>query len=181
MNAPARAFGFVTSFGMAPPDFTAETLENFAAVPSDLVVDWGRTGSATAFTGLTATSTSLQLSLANVGNLHVIKLGPELIDLTKLATPPGIVAGTAMGTGMGQSVMGQPGMGQPGMGQTFAIGHAGKFKTDNFNTFGAFVTQLAADLAGAGMPTVVAIAATGQYDAGTNVFTAQRLVVLLSN
>lgn len=167
MNAPARAFGFVTSFGMAPPDFTAQTLENFAAVQSDLVVDWGRAGSATAFTGLTATSTALQLSLANVGNLHLIKLGPELIDLTKLAMPASIVAGSAMG--------------QPGMGQIFAIGHAGKFKTDNFNSFGAFVTQLAADLAGAGMPTVVAIAATGQYDAGKNVFTAQRLVVLLSN
>jgi hypothetical protein len=172
MNAPARAFGFVTSFAMAPPDFTAETLENFAAVPSDLVVDWGRAGSAAAFTGLTATSTSLQLSLTNVGNLHLIKLGPELIDLTKLAMPPSIVAGTATG---------QAGMGQAGMGQIFAIGHAGKLKTDNFNTFGAFVTQLAADLAGAGMPTVVAIAATGQYDAGKNVFTAQRLVVLLSN
>ena len=170
MNAPARAFGFVSSFGMAPPDFTAETLENFAAVPSDLVVDWGRAGSATAFTGLTATSTSLQLSLTNVGNLHVIKFGPELIDLTKLAMPPSIVAGAPMA-----------GMGQSAMGQIFAIGHAGKFKTDNFNTFGAFVTQLAADLAGAGMPTVVAIAATGQYDAGKNVFTAQRLVVLLSN
>jgi len=166
-NAPARAFGFVTSFGMAPPDFAAETLENFAAVPSDLIIDWGRAGSATAFTGLTATSTSLQLSLTNVGNLHVIKLGPELIDLTKLAMPPSIVAGAANG--------------QTGMGQIFAIGHAGKLKTDNFNTFGTFVTQLAADLAGARMPTVVAIAATGQYDAGKNVFTAQRLVVLLSN
>jgi hypothetical protein len=177
VNAPARAFGFVTSFGMAPPDFTAQTLENFAAVQSDLVVDWGRAGSAMAFTGLTATSTALQLSLANVGNLHLIKLGPELIDLTKLAMPPSIVAGTAMG----QTGMGQPGMGQPGMGQIFAIGHAGKLKTDNFNNFGTFVTQLAGDLAGAGMPTVVAIAATGQYDAGKNVFTAQRLVVLLSN
>jgi len=161
-NAPARAFGFVNSFGMAPPDFTAETLENFAAVTSDLLVDWGRAGSATAFTGLTATSTSLQLSLTNVGSLHLIKVGPELLDLTKLAAAPSIVGGTAMG-------------------DVFAIGHAGKFKTDNFNSFSAFVTALAADLAGANMPTVVAVAATGQYDTGKNVFTAQRLVVLLSN
>ncbi len=161
-NAAARAFGFVNSFGMAPPDFTAVTLENFAAVTSDLVVDWGRAGSATAFTGLTASSTSLQLSLTNVGNLHVIKTGPELRDLTQLAGPPSIVGDTAMG-------------------DVFAIGHAGKFKTDNFNTFSAFVSALAADLAGANMPTVVAVAAAGQYDAGKNVFTARRLVVLLSN
>jgi len=39
-NAPARAFGFVTPFGMAPPDFAAESLENFAAVTADLVVGW---------------------------------------------------------------------------------------------------------------------------------------------
>lgn len=161
-NAAARAFGFVNSFGMAPPDFTAVTLENFAAVTSDLVVDWGRAGSATAFTGLTASSTSLQLSLTNVGNLHVIKTGPELRDLTQLAGPPSIVGDTAMG-------------------DVFAIGHAGKFKTDNFNTFSAFVSALAADLAGANMPTVVAVVAAGQYDAGKNVFTARRLVVLLSN
>jgi hypothetical protein len=161
-NAPARAFGFVNSFGMAPPDFTAATLENFAAVSADLVVDWGRAGSATAFTGLTAASTSLQLSLTNVGNLHVIKIGPELLDLTKLAAAPSIVGGTAMG-------------------DVFAIGHAGKFKTDNFNTFTAFVTALAGDLAGANMPTVLAVAATGQYDTGKNAFTAQRMVVLLSN
>jgi hypothetical protein len=163
MGSPARAFGFVTSFGMAPPNFTAETLENFAAVKSDLIVDWGRAGSPTAFTGLTAMSTSLQLSLANVGNLHLIKTGPQLVDLTKLAMPPSIVAGTAA------------------MGQVFAIGHAGKFATENFNTFGAFVTQLTADLAGANMPTVEAVVATGQYDTGKNVFTAQALAVLLSN
>jgi hypothetical protein len=104
----------------------------------------------------------LQLSLTNVGNLHLIKIGPELLDLTKLATAPSIVGGTTLD-------------------HVFAIGHAGKFKTDNFNTFGAFVTALAGDLAGANMPTVLAVAAAGQYDTGKNVFTAQRLVVLLSN
>src|SRR5262249_34899664 len=116
---------------------------------------------------LTATSTSLQLSLANVGNLHSLKVGPELLDLTKLATPPGIAAGAAMS--------------QPVMGEVFAIGHAGKFKTESFNTFSAFMTQLAADLAGANMPTVEAVVASGQYDTGKNVLAAQRLAVLLSN
>jgi hypothetical protein len=115
-----------------------------------------------AFTGLTASSTSLQLNLTNAGNLHVIKIGPELLDLAKLAAAPSIVGGTATG-------------------DVFAIGHAGKFRTDNFNTFSAFVSALAADLAGANMPTVVAVASTGQYDTAKNVFTAQRMVVLLSN
>jgi hypothetical protein len=172
MNAPARAFGFVSPFGMAPPDFTAESLENFAAVTADLVVNFGQGGSATAFTGLMATSTSLQLGLANVGAVHVIKIGPELLDLTKLAMAPSVVPSTATG-------------------DVFTIAHAGKFKVENFNTFAAFVTQLAADLAGmpsgamsmaSNMPaTVEIVAAAGSYDTAKNVFTAKRLAVLLSN
>lgn len=166
MNAPARAFGFVNAFGKAPPDFTAQSLESFAAVTSELAVDFGLAGSATAFTGLTAKNTSLQLDLANVGNVHVIKIGPELLDLTKLTTAPSIAPGTAAG-------------------EVFTIGHAGKFKVENFNTFSAFVTQLATDLSGttagaAGM-TVEAVVATGQYDTATNVFTATRLAVVLNN
>jgi hypothetical protein len=172
MNAPARAFGFVTPFGMAPPDFAAESLENFAAVKSDLLVNWGKGGSAMAFTGLMTTSTSLQLGLANVGDVHVIKIGPELVDLTKLTMPPSVVPSSANG-------------------DVFTIAHNGKFKVENFNTFAAFVTQLTADLAGtatgsmgmtSNMPaTVEIVAAAGQYDTAKNVFTAQRLAVLLSN
>jgi hypothetical protein len=172
LNAPARAFGFVGSFGMAPPNFTAESLENFAAVTSDLVVNFGQGGSATAFTGLMAASTSLQLDLANVGAVHVIKIGPELLDLTQLAMAPSVVPSTATG-------------------EVFTIAHAGKFKVENFNTFAAFVTQLAADLAGTAsgamnmtgnMPaTVEIVAAAGSYDTAKNVFTANHLAVLLSN
>jgi hypothetical protein len=166
MNAPARSFGFVNAFGKAPPDFMAQSVENFAAVTSDLAVDFGRAGSATAFTGLTATNTSLQLDLANVGNVHVIKIGPEILDLTKLMTPPKIAAGTAAG-------------------EVFTIGHAGKFKVENFNTFSAFVSQLSAELSGTAMgsmgtPTVEVVVATGQYDTAANVFTAARLAVVLS-
>jgi hypothetical protein len=172
LNAPARAFGFVNSFGKAPPDFTAESLENFAAVTADLVVNFGQGGSATAFTGLVATSTSLQLDLANAGAVHVIKIGPELLDLTKLAMAPSVAPSTATG-------------------DVFTIAHAGKFKVENFNTFAAFVTQLTADLAGtpsgtmsmtSNMPaTVEIVAAAGSYDTAKNVFSAQRLAVLLSN
>jgi Domain of unknown function (DUF4382) len=168
LNAPASVFGFATPFGTAPPDFTAVSLENFAAVTADLVVNWGRAGAATAFTGLAATSTSLQLNLANVGNEDVIKIGPELLTLTQLAAAPSIVPDSATTD------------------VVFAIGHAGKLQTESFNTFAAFVTQLSTDLAATTSTTttattVDAVAATGQYDTTTNVFTAQRLVVLLSN
>jgi hypothetical protein len=166
-NTPARAIGFVTPFGMAPPDFTAQSLENFAQVTAALAVSWGKAGSATAFTGLTATSTSLQLNLANVGNLHFVQIGPELVDVTKLTPAPSIVPDTATTD------------------VVFSIGHAGKLKTENFNTFAAFITQLSTELAATTAtttaPTVDIVAAEGQFDSGTDVLTAQRLAVLLSN
>jgi hypothetical protein len=164
-NAPARAIGFVTPFGKAPPDFTAQSLENFAQVTAALGVSWGPAGSATAFTGLTATSTSLQLNLANVGNLHFVQIGPELVDVAKLTLAPSIVPDTASTD------------------VVFAIGHAGKLKTENFNTFAAFITQLSTELSTTTTtaPTVDIVVAEGQYDSGTDVLTAQRLAVLLSN
>jgi hypothetical protein len=161
VNAAARVVGFVTPFGKAPPDFTAQTLVNFAGVPQALVVDWGQKGSTMAFMGLTATSPSLQLNLTGVGNLHVIQAGPQQIDLTTLATPPTIGPNT-MATNV-----------------TFTIGHRGKFAVENFNTFAAFVTTLAKDLTPA--VSVAAVAATGQYDSKANTFTANRIAVLIND
>ena len=161
MNSPARVIGFVTPFSMAPADFTASTLVNFSAVTDDLVVSWGRMGSTTALTGLTATSTSLQLDLANVGNPHVIQMGPQRLDLSTLATPPSVLPDTTA------------------MSDIFTIGHAGHFHTDNFNSFTDFITALSKDLTGS--TAVIAVAATGHYDSTANTFTTARLALLLSN
>jgi len=161
MNAPARVMGFVTPFGKAPPNFKAQTLVNFSQVPQALVIDWAQRGSATAFMGLTATSTSLQLNLTGSDKLHFVAIGPELVDLTTLAAAPTIVPDT-MATNA-----------------VFAIGHHGKYKTENFNTFAAFVTALAADLTPTA--TVVDLAATGHYDSTANTFTANRIAVLIND
>jgi hypothetical protein len=161
MNAPARVMGFVTPFGKAPPNFTAQTLVNFSGVPQVLLIDWAQKGSATAFTGLTATSTSLQLDLAGVGKLHLIQNGPEQVDLTTLATPPTIAPDAAATN------------------EVFTIGHRGKYKVENFNTFTAFVAALAADLTPTA--TVADLAATGQYDSTANTFTANRIAVLIND
>lgn len=161
MNAPARVIGFVAPFGSAGPNFNANTLVNFSQVADDLVVGWGRMGSATAFTGLTATSTSLQLSLANVGLPHVIQIGPQSLDLTTLATAPAIVPDATAKSDI------------------FTIGHAGHFHTDNFSSFADFVTALSGDVTGS--TTVVAVAAAGQYDSVKNTFASARVAVLLSN
>jgi hypothetical protein len=161
VNAPARVMGFVTPFGKAPPNFTAQTLVNFSAVPEVLLLDWAQKGSATAFMGLTMTSTSLQLNLTGVGNIHFIQIGPQQLDLTTLAAAP-TIAPDAMATN-----------------ETFTIGHRGKYKVENFNTFAAFVTALATDLTPAA--TVADLAATGHYDSAANTFTANRIAVLIND
>jgi hypothetical protein len=161
MKSPARVMGFVTPFGKSPPNFMAATLVNFSGVPEALVVDWAQKGSATAFTGLTATSTTLTLDLTGVDKLHFIQIGPQTVDLTTLATPPTLMADATA------------------MNQIFAIGHRGKYKTENFNTFASFVAALSADLTPAA--TVVDLAATGQYDSMANTFTVTRLAVLIND
>lgn len=161
MSSPARVFGFATPFGSAPPDFTATTLVNFAAATDLLLVDWTTPGSTTALSGVTATSTSLDLSLTNVGREHLIQIGPQQLDITTLAAAPVIVPDSSTTNGL------------------FAIGHAGRFRTDNFNSFAGFVTALSADLNGT--TAGIDLAASGQYDSAKNTFTAARIVVLLSN
>ena len=80
VEAPARVMGFVTPFGKSPPNFTAQTLVNFSGVPEALVVDWAQKGSTTAFMGLTATSTTLQLDLTGVDALHSDWAGDDRSD-----------------------------------------------------------------------------------------------------
>lgn len=150
--------GFVTPFGKALPNFTAATLVNFSGVPEALVVDWAQRGSAT---GLTATSTTLQLDLTGVDKVHFIQIGPQTVDLTTLATPPTTMA-DATATN-----------------EIFAIGHHGKYKTENFNTIASFITALTADLTPTA--TVVDLAATRQYDSMANTFTVTRLAVLIND
>jgi len=125
------------------------------------VVDWAKGGSATAFTGLTATSTSLQLNLTGVGNLHFIQIGPENLDLTTLATAPSIAPDTTSTH------------------EVFTIAHFGKYRNENFNTFAAFITALSTDLTASS--TVIDVAATGQFDSATNTFTATNAAVLIND
>lgn len=63
--------------------------------------------------------------------------------------------------------------------EILAIGHRGKNRAENFNTFASFITVLAADLTPTA--TVVDLAATGQYDSTANTFAAAPLAVLIND
>ena len=64
LNSPAQALGFVTGFGAAPPDFTADTLVTAPSVQAQLQLRFGRHGSIDAFSGLSASSTALVIDLS---------------------------------------------------------------------------------------------------------------------
>ena len=205
INAPVRVLGFVTPFGSAPPDFTAQTLVSFAAVDATLQVRFEHNGSTTAFSNLSPTSTTLMLNLTNVdgdSEDHAIQIGPQRIDLTRLGAPPSIVPDTTAtgavftighggdgggdsgesnsdGNDGGDSNGGGNGSDGGNDGGNDGQDNSGSFQNENFNTFADFVTQLAADLTGT--TGVVAVTAAGHYDSTTNMFTATRITVLLGN
>jgi hypothetical protein len=158
---PVRFVGLVAPFGQANPptvpDFTAQTLVNYADVTQALLLSW-ESGSTTA---IAPSSTSLQVSVAGVGFWHFVQDGPLQTDLGTLTTPLTVVPSTTAGN-LG-----------------YSIGTWGQFKTSNFDTFADFETALAADLNGT--TPVQGLMATGSYDSATATFTATHIVVVLGS
>jgi hypothetical protein len=160
VGSPLKVVGFVAPFGAAPPDFMAQTVVNFSAVTDYLALDWGRMGSTTAITVGSGTSPSLQLGLTGLSFEHFIAEGPLFVDVSKLTSLSIADAGASN--------------------EAFAIGHAGmEDKTDNFSDFASFATQLTTDLNGT--TPVIAVSASGSYNASTGTFSATHIVVLLGS
>ena len=220
LNSPAQVLGFVTGFGMAPPDFAAETLVTAPSVEAELQIRFDRSGSTMAFIGLAPASASLVIDLSSIANhggddggdgnvapiVHdesggnngggndgggneggdhgssggnndgnngnnaggngdgdgpFIEIGPQRIDVRQLATLIIVADG-------GQSA-------DP----VFTLGHAGSRLNVNFSVFSDFVAQLANDLAS--RSAVVALTASGRFDAASGTFTATHIAVLLTD
>lgn len=232
LNSPAQALGFVTGFGAAPPDFTADTLVSAPSVQAQLQLRFGRHGSIDAFSGLSASSTALVIDLSALstsgdgssngggdnggdgsaapgttvhdqgpgggndgngdqggsggggndgngdqggsgggnsgpgggdddGNGPFIQMGPQRLDVRQLASLS-IAPDTSAG------------------GDAFTIGHARGMRNDNFSSFSDFIAQLASDLA-SGDTAVIALTASGHFDASSDTFTASNIAVLVSN
>ncbi len=71
-GTPVRVRGLVRAFGQAPPDFTAWTIINAAALPATLFFDWDP-ASAAPFSSISPTG--MTLTTAGVGPLHHILRG----------------------------------------------------------------------------------------------------------
>jgi hypothetical protein len=150
----ARVFGFVTPFGMAPPDFTARTLVDFRDVPALLSLGWSLQGTATPFLTIEASGLAIDNHNSGIGLRHVIAVGPALTDIKTLASGPRIVPDTT----------------RPA---TFAI--ADGRRIDVYTMFGDFTAAVAQKLAAGSK--VVNLSATGDYNAATGDFTARRVLL----
>jgi hypothetical protein len=154
-GTPARVFGFVKPFGMAPPDFNGRTVVDYQDVPSLLTVGWRPGGTAAPFSSMDASGLVIDAANPDLGARHQIVLAFQAVDITTLATPVRIVPDAA----------------KPG---TFAIGK--RDEVELFSNFGDFVTALTIELASAN---AVGLNATGQFDAATGEYTTNRVLIML--
>jgi len=150
---PAIAIGFVTPFGVAPPDFEARTVVDVAALRAVLGLGWTERGTAVPFTRLDAEGLVIDQANADVGLRHHILIGPRIVDLTQLATPVTVVPGAGMGL--------------------YAIGEPGRVEV--FGDFARFAARLSERL-GAGAK-ARAMSASGHFDPGAFTLTARQVSV----
>jgi hypothetical protein len=155
-GSPARVFGFVTPFGAAPPDFEGRTVVDFEEVRAVLGLGWGHEGTSAPFLSLNGDGLVIDNDNADIGLRHFIAIGPVLIDITALPTPPTIVP--ADGRGL------------------FAIGEP--HRVEVFSDFAEFTARLSEKLAGGSK--ALAISAHGHFDSGTSTLTAGYVSVILS-
>ncbi|HTQ35434.1 MAG TPA: hypothetical protein VMH77_00205, partial [Steroidobacteraceae bacterium] len=155
-GAYARLFGFVTPFGTAPPDFTADTIVDFTSTRASLGLTWGAVGAIAPFSASSTTALTLNLT-----GLHgLITLGARPIDVSTLAIGLTLVPATG-GT------------------LVFAIAHRASHAVSNYSTFADFATQLSTELNGT--TAMYSLTAEGTFDAAGGVFTVQRLLVVLGD
>jgi hypothetical protein len=144
----AKVIGFVTPFGSAPPDFVGATVVDHRDLPSTLGIGWGAAGTTAPFVSMDATGLVIDITNMSIGDRHFILSGMQKVDILTLASSP-TIAPTA-GRGM-------YGVWEPG-------------HVELFEHFAEFQTKLAARLAAG--DALMSLTASGAYDAGSNVLTA---------
>lgn len=156
MNQPVKLLGFVTPFGAGPPDFEARTVVDFAALPANLSISFGRDGTTAPFTSIDGTGLVLNLMNSAIGAARFISIGPRIIDLRSLPASPRIVG--------------------PGDGLTAYV-IVMRDQSAVFESFADFTAELAQRLNGT--TATLSLNALGRFDGDTNTFSARSIVVLL--
>jgi hypothetical protein len=153
---PIAVRGFPEAFGVAPPDFTGRNVIDFTDVHSALGVGWGSEGTTAPFLSMGPDGLVLDNQNPAIDVRHYVKQGTVLIDLQSLDSDTTIVPAASGRT-------------------LFVIKTADSLR--QYSEFPDFVDDLAASLDGAN--SARSMFARGQYDAGSNVFTAYKFGVYL--
>ena len=168
-NPLFRFDGLVTPFGMAPPDFVADSVATPTATDQILTVEWSGNGTTTPFITKDTNGLVVNITGGSLGATHTVQTGllsvpnaATTIDLTSPAVNPVIVADT--------SLTAQFAVGNPVSTASPATGIA------VFNSYSSFLTQLNTVLNGTN--TIQKLVAVGRYDTSTNTFTAYRIDML---
>lgn len=160
VGAPVIVTGFPSSFGAAPPNFTASALLDPTTIDAVLVVDWS-SGTASPFTTYDSTAIDVDIHNSGMGTRHQIQVGAQSIDVVGLSSDPLIVPNpTSSNT-------------------VYSIGHSQSSTIENFDTFGAFVAQLQTELNGTTLAT--GLTAVGQYTAATYSLAATSVTLSLND
>lgn len=153
-------FGIVAPFGMAPPDFSAVTLIDYAATRASLGVQWVPGGTVNPFSAISAAGLILDNASAPAPT-GAIRLGGLAINLDTV--PAGLTLVPESGDAR----------------RLYAIAHRSSREIDNFSDFGEFTTAL--DAALDGQVTLHRLFATGTFDAPAGSFHARQLLVVLND
>ncbi len=144
----AKVIGFVAPFGSAPPDFVGATVVDPADLSATLGIGWGATGTTAPFVSMDATGLAIDVTNKSIGNRHFIQSGMQRLDILTLASGPTIAPSADRGI---------YGVWEPG-------------HVELFEHFADFETKVAARLAAG--DAITSLTASGAYDAGGNVLTA---------
>jgi hypothetical protein len=157
-----RFDGLVTPFGMAPPDFVADSVTPASATDQVMTVQWGPGGSTTPFISVGAGGIVVDIAGSNLQSFPLVQTGPLYanvaqgsINLENLPTNPTIVADSTL---HGQFTVGNP---------TSTTGLA------VYHDYSSFLTALGTVLNGTN--TILTLVAVGHFDATTNTFSAYRV------
>ncbi len=154
-DSPARVFGFVTPFGLAPPDFSGRTVVDVGSLRAVMGIGWGVDGTSAPFLSMGEDGLVVDNANPDLGLRHHIKIGPLVFDITALASAPTVA---------------------PASGRTlFALGERGDVQV--FREWAPFVEELTARLAGGA--TARAFFSRGQYDSASTTLTANYVAVAL--
>jgi hypothetical protein len=151
---PMQVRGYVTPFGMAPPDFEARTLVSYAELRSQLDMGWGSIGTSVPFSTINSSGITLDITNTAIGTLHWVRTGPLVVDLKQLSSAPMIVPVTSGA-------------------MAFAV--AKPTGTQIYSDFAEFVMDVNNSLVTNKM---VNLNANGQFDYTSNVLTANMIVAV---